>query len=90
MRLKELKPKDYHIYVDLDGVMADLQSEVEGILDIKITTAPGGTDWDNSDAIWEKGTLETGFARTFFQVPDVKVESSVYGIVAFVYLHNAR
>lgn len=52
MRLKELKPKDYHIYVDLDGVLADLQSEIEDILDIKITTSPGKTDWDDADEIW--------------------------------------
>jgi hypothetical protein len=52
MRLKQLKPNDYHIYVDLDGVMANLQSYVEDVLDMKITTAPGGTDWDDSDEIW--------------------------------------
>ena len=46
-----MKPKDYHIYVDLDGVLADLQSEVEDILDIKITIS-SGTDWDDSDEIW--------------------------------------
>ena len=52
MRLKELKPKDYHLYVDLDGVMADLRSYVEDVLDIKITMAPGGSDWNDSDEIW--------------------------------------
>jgi hypothetical protein len=54
MRLKDLKTHDYHIYVDLDGVLADLQGAVEDILNIKITTSGGGKDWDDSDAIWEK------------------------------------
>lgn len=54
MRLKDLKPNDYHIYVDLDGVLADLESEIEKVLDIKITTSDGGTDWDNSDEIWKR------------------------------------
>ena len=49
-----MKPKDYHLYVDLDGVLADLQSEIEDILDIKITTDNNGTDWDNADEIWNQ------------------------------------
>ena len=47
-----MKPKDYHIYVDLDGVLADLKSAVEDILDITITTSHDGSDWDDSDDIW--------------------------------------
>lgn len=54
MRLLELNSNKYHIYVDLDGVMADLQSRVEEILGRSITTTPGGTDWDDSDAIWKE------------------------------------
>jgi len=29
MKLKEIKPKDYVIYVDMDGVLADLQSFIK-------------------------------------------------------------
>ncbi len=46
MRLKDLKSEDYHIYVDLDGVLADLQNYVDGVLG-----EPG--DLDNDD-VWKK------------------------------------
>ncbi len=32
MQLKDLKSEDYHIYVDLDGVLADLQNYVNRVL----------------------------------------------------------
>ena len=49
-----MKPNDYHIYVDLDGVLADLHTEIERVLDIKITMSGGDTDWDNADEIWKR------------------------------------
>ena len=53
MRLKDLKPEDYHIYVDLDGVLADLTSYIEKVLGQPIQVAGDG-DWADSDGIWKK------------------------------------
>ena len=48
-----MKPQDYHIYVDLDGVMANLQGYVESLgIDVKLQ--PGGGDWANSEEIWKQ------------------------------------
>lgn len=46
MQLKDLKSEDYHIYVDLDGVLADLQSYVDQILG-----EPGDL---NNDDTWKR------------------------------------
>ena len=74
MRLEELKNQDYHIYVDLDGVMADLQSRVEEILGRPISTTPGGSDWDNSDEIWKelRSMNEPDFSK-LDMLPDANV-----------------
>lgn len=53
MKLKDLKPTDYVLYVDLDGVLANLQGRVEEILG-PIETTPDGGNWVNSDEIWKK------------------------------------
>ena len=54
MKMTDLKPSDYQLYVDLDGVLADLHTEIERVLDIKITMSGGDTDWDNADEIWRR------------------------------------
>jgi len=53
MQLKDLKSEDYHIYVDLDGVLADLESHIENIIGHPLRTAPNG-DWENADDIWKQ------------------------------------
>lgn len=54
MRLRDLKPEDYHIYVDLDGVLADLTSHIEGVIGHRLKTIGGDGDWENADAIWKQ------------------------------------
>lgn len=51
MRVNDLKSNN-DIYVDLDGVLADLEGYIKDLgIDIKPT--PSG-DWENADAIWKK------------------------------------
>lgn len=52
MRLRDLKSEDYHIYVDLDGVLANLKSYIEGVVGHPLKKISGG-DWENADAIWK-------------------------------------
>jgi len=52
MQLKDLKSEDYHIYVDLDGVLADLESYIEKIIGHPLRKI--GSEWENADAIWKK------------------------------------
>jgi hypothetical protein len=52
MRLNEVKRPDYVLYVDLDGVLADLTSYVEDLLGITIQTQSDG-NWHNDEAIWD-------------------------------------
>ena len=54
MKLKYLKPDDYHIYVDLDGVLANLQDYIEEVIGEPVRTAPNGSDWIDSDRIWKE------------------------------------
>lgn len=53
MKLKDLKTPDYVLYVDLDGVLADLTSYVEKLLGISIRTQSDG-NWHNDDEIWDQ------------------------------------
>lgn len=43
----------YEIFVDLDGVLADLETYVENVLNQKLQTLPNG-NWANDDEIWKK------------------------------------
>ena len=45
MRLKDLKPEDYHIYVDIDGVLADLQNYVDDVLGEKSVDLEDDDTW---------------------------------------------
>lgn len=47
------KEEEYVIYVDLDGVLADLHTYVENLLGRKITTQSDG-NWAGDDEIWEE------------------------------------
>jgi hypothetical protein len=56
MKLKtfiEAKQVEYELFVDLDGVMADLTSYVEQLLGIQIVTQSDG-NWANDDEIWDQ------------------------------------
>lgn len=58
MKLDDIKPNDYTIHVDLDGVLADLETYIEQVYGPIERTADGG-DWVNADEIFaalrEKG-----------------------------------
>ena len=45
MRLKDLKPEDYIIYVDIDGVLADLQNYVDDVLGEKSVDLNNDDNW---------------------------------------------
>lgn len=48
-----MKPAPYVLFVDLDGVLADLTSYVEKLLGIEIKTQSDG-NWHNDDEIWDE------------------------------------
>ena len=48
-----LENEQYVLYVDLDGVMADLHSYVEKVIGRKIETKEDG-NWVNDDVIWDE------------------------------------
>lgn len=54
MRLRDLKSEDYHIYVDLDGVLADLTSYIEDVIGEPLRVVSNDGDWENADAIWKE------------------------------------
>lgn len=54
MKLKYLKPDDYHIYVDLDGVLANLHDYIERVIGEPVRTGPNGTDWLDANKIWKE------------------------------------
>ncbi len=69
MRLRDLKPTDYHIYVDLDGVLADLITKME-----EITGHTLSDDNERDKSAWKKfhdtiGSGERLFAE-FELLPD--------------------
>ena len=71
MRLKDLKPTDYHIYVDLDGVLADLIKKMEEV------TGHTLTDNDTYDnPAWKKFHAEIGSGNRLFAefelIPDAR------------------
>lgn len=45
--------QQYTIYVDLDGVLADLTSYIEQLLGVKLHTQSDG-NWANDDEIWDR------------------------------------
>ncbi len=57
MRLKDLKPTDYHIYVDLDGVLANLLKKMK-----ELTGHTLSDDDVRDKAAWKKfhGAIESG------------------------------
>lgn len=52
-QLFEQQDVEYELYVDLDGVMADLESYIEKVLDRKLVTQSNGT-WKDDKEIWEE------------------------------------
>jgi hypothetical protein len=60
MKLENLlETKEYKIFVDLDGVMADLHSHVEELLGKKLVTLPNG-NWENDHDIWQEVSEKGG------------------------------
>jgi hypothetical protein len=53
MKLHEVATPEYVLYVDLDGVLADLTTYVEDLLGITIKTQSDG-NWHNDDEIWDE------------------------------------
>lgn len=55
MKLQTLHERNisYVLYVDLDGVLADLTGYVEDLLDIKLKTQSDG-NWANDDEVWDR------------------------------------
>lgn len=53
MKLNEVADPKYMLYLDLDGVFADLTTYVEHLLGHKIKTQSDG-NWANDDEIWEQ------------------------------------
>ena len=57
MKLENLTERkeevEYEIYVDLDGVLADIQAYVEKVLGRKLETLPNG-NWAGDEEIWDE------------------------------------
>lgn len=51
--IKEARQVNYTIFVDLDGVLADLKSYVENVIGEPITTQSDG-NWANDSEIWDE------------------------------------
>lgn len=51
--ISEAKKVEYKIFVDLDGVLADLKSYVEGVIGQPIKTQSDG-NWANDEEIWDQ------------------------------------
>jgi hypothetical protein len=54
VRLKELKPEEYHLYVDLDGVVADLHRAIKEVTGHSIIDNENDQANPKDDAAWRE------------------------------------
>lgn len=78
--------KDTQIYLDMDGVLSDLDSHYKdrfGVYPLKDKTGQQ-VGWEHVD--WEKVRAEGDFFITMPKMPDA--DNLVYGVLNFTYIHE--
>lgn len=71
MKIKDLKPTDYHIYVDLDGVMADLEKKMLEVTGHQIQNKENDRGNPEDDQNWKKFHDEIAAGRPLFAEMDM-------------------
>ena len=68
IKLKQLKPEDYLLYVDLDGVFADLHKQIKKVTGHDIIDNENDQANPHDDAAWRKfhEIMRTGENKQFF------------------------